>query len=116
MHITHRSSVEFAGKGLVSYMYMIQTVRDDYCREQHRGWQACADIRAPEVDYGCPCDLGDLGDSGVPGGSGGPCGLGGPGSSGGPGGSGGPWEPGGQYDMGGHICQGELSAQVVRVV
>ena len=47
MHITQRSSVVFAGKGLVSYMYMIQTVRDDYCREQHRGWQACADIRSP---------------------------------------------------------------------
>ena len=52
MHITQRSSVVFAGKGLASYMYMIQTVRDDYCREQHRGWQACADIRAPEVNYG----------------------------------------------------------------
>ena len=51
MHITQRSSVEFAGKGLVSYMYMIQTVRDDYCGEQHRGWQACADVRAPEVNY-----------------------------------------------------------------
>ena len=51
MHITQRTSVEFAGKGL-SYMYMIQTVRDDDSREQHRGWQACADIRAPEVNYG----------------------------------------------------------------
>ena len=38
-------------KGTKLYI-MIQTVRDDDSREQHRGWQACADIRAPEVNYG----------------------------------------------------------------
>ena len=30
---------------------MIQTVGDDDSREQHRAWQACADVRAPEVNY-----------------------------------------------------------------